>query len=146
MELKFYVCKHCGNIIAFAKNSGVPVVCCGEKMQQLLPNTTDAAQEKHVPVVTIAGDKVVVNVGSVAHPMTEEHHIEWIALQTKSGNQRKTLKPGEAPEACFKITTCCAKAVVLLSVNTNCVFRTNWQCFRDKSWKTSPRFAPTRLH
>lgn len=103
MELKFYVCKHCGNIIAFAKNSGVPVVCCGEKMQQLLPNTTDAAQEKHVPVVTIAGDKVVVNVGSVAHPMTEEHHIEWIALQTKSGNQRKTLKPGEAPEACFKI-------------------------------------------
>ena len=103
MEMKFYVCKHCGNIIAFAKNSGVPVVCCGEKMQQLLPNTTDAAQEKHVPVVTIAGDKVVVNVGSVAHPMTEEHHIEWIALQTKSGNQRKTLKPGEAPEACFKI-------------------------------------------
>ena len=103
MELKFYVCKHCGNIIAFVKSSGVPVVCCGEKMQELVPNTTDAAQEKHVPVVTVEGGKVTVTVGSVKHPMAEEHHIEWIALQTKAGNQRKTLKPGAEPVACFQV-------------------------------------------
>lgn len=101
MELKFYRCAHCGNIIAFVKASGVPVVCCGEKMQQLIPGTTDAAVEKHVPVYTVEGNIVKVKVGSVAHPMLEEHSIEWIALQTNKGNQRKLLKPGEAPEACF---------------------------------------------
>ena len=69
MEMKFYICKHCGNIIAFAKNSGVPVMCCGEKMQEITPNTTDAAQEKHVPVVTVDGNCVTVEVGSVPHPI-----------------------------------------------------------------------------
>ncbi len=103
MEIKFYVCKHCGNIIAFAKNTGVPVMCCGEKMQELVPNTTDAAQEKHVPVAIVSGDKIHVSVGSVEHPMTQEHSIEWIAVQTKQGNQRKHLAPGAKPEACFKI-------------------------------------------
>ena len=101
MELKFYRCAHCGNIIAFVKESGVPVVCCGEKMGQIIPGTTDAAVEKHVPVYTVEGNLVKVKVGSVAHPMLEEHSIEWIALQTNKGNQRKVLKPGEAPEACF---------------------------------------------
>ncbi len=105
MEMKFYICRHCGNIIAYAKNSGVSVVCCGEKMQELVPNTTDASQEKHVPVITREDDKVVVTIGSVEHPMTDEHWIEWIGLQTKQGNQRKFLKPGDAPKACFRI--CC---------------------------------------
>ena len=103
MEVKFYQCLHCGNIIAFAKNTGVPVVCCGEKMQEIVPNTTDAAQEKHVPVVTVDGQKVLVRVGSVDHPMLDEHYIEWICLQTKQGNQRKAIKPGDAPEACFML-------------------------------------------
>lgn len=101
MELKFYRCTHCGNIVAFVKNTGVPVVCCGEKMEQIIPGTTDAAVEKHVPVYTVEGNIVKVQVGAVAHPMLEEHSIEWIALQTNKGNQRKMLKPGEAPEACF---------------------------------------------
>lgn len=101
MELKFYRCEHCGNIIAYVKSSGVPVVCCGEKMKELVPGTTDAAVEKHVPVYTVEGNVVTVKVGSVAHPMLEEHSIEWIALQTNKGNQRKVLKPGEAPEARF---------------------------------------------
>ena len=103
MELKFYVCKHCGNIIAYAKRSGVPVVCCGEPMQELVPNTTDAAAEKHVPVVAIDGNTVTVTVGSIAHPMQDAHFIEWIALQTEAGNQRKALKPGDTPKACFKL-------------------------------------------
>ncbi|MBR5901304.1 desulfoferrodoxin [bacterium] len=102
-ELKFYICKHCGNIIAFAKASGVPVVCCGEKMEELVPNTTDAAVEKHVPVVSVEDGKVVVTVGSVAHPMTEAHYIEWIAVQTKNGNQRKALTPSDEPKAEFPL-------------------------------------------
>lgn len=103
MEMKFYICKHCGNIIAFAKNSGVPVMCCGEKMQEITPNTTDAAQEKHVPVVTVDGNCVTVEVGSVPHPMQEDHYIEWVSLHTAQGNQRKWLKPGNAPKVQFMI-------------------------------------------
>lgn len=101
--MEFYICKHCGNIIAYVKNSGVPVVCCGEKMTRLVPNTTDASQEKHVPVITVKDNIVTVTVGSVEHPMTQEHHIEWIALHTRQGNQRKPLAPGEKPEACFAL-------------------------------------------
>lgn len=103
MEMKFYICKHCGNIIMYATNMGIPVECCGEEMQELVPNTTDASREKHVPVVIVDGDKVMVKIGSAPHPMTEQHYIEWISLQTKEGNQRKALTPGAAPEACFKI-------------------------------------------
>lgn len=102
--MKFYVCKHCGNIIAYAKNSGVPVVCCGEKMSELVPGSIDAATEKHVPVISVEGNKVTVTVGEVAHPMAEEHFIEWIALETAEGNQRKELKPGQKPEAVFMMT------------------------------------------
>jgi superoxide reductase len=72
-------------------------------MQELVPGTTDAAVEKHVPVYEVKDNTVCVTVGSVEHPMLEEHFIEWIALKTKSGNQRKALKPGEAPKACFAI-------------------------------------------
>ena len=102
-ELKFYICKHCGNIIAFAKASGVPVICCGEPMSELIPNTTDASVEKHVPVVTLEEGKVVVKIGEAAHPMTEAHYIEWIAIQTKNGNQRKALSPGDEPKAEFPL-------------------------------------------
>ena len=92
--MKFYICNHCGNIIAYVKSSGVPVVCCGEKMQELVPNTTDAAVEKHVPVIQIDGAKVTVTVGSAEHPMIPEHYIQWIALATRQGNQRKELEAG----------------------------------------------------
>ena len=103
MEVKFYRCPMCGNIIVKVKDSGVPVVCCGAPMQELVPNTGDGAGEKHVPVYKREGNEVVVRVGSVDHPMLEAHYIEWVMLQTKAGNQRKLLKPGEAPEARFLI-------------------------------------------
>ena len=102
-SMKFFICKHCGNIIAMVKDTGVPVVCCGEKMAEIIPGTTDAAVEKHVPVYEIKDNKVYVTVGDVEHPMLPEHYIEWIGLQTSSGNQRKTLKPGEPPKACFAL-------------------------------------------
>ena len=103
MELKFFICEHCGNIIEMVKNAGVPVMCCGQKMKELIPGTTDAAQEKHVPVYEVQGNTVTVKVGSVAHPMLDVHYIEWIVLQTKQGVQRKNLKPGDAPEATFAL-------------------------------------------
>lgn len=101
--MKFYICKHCGNIIAYVASSGVKVVCCGDPMTELVPNSTDAAQEKHVPVVKVEGKKVTVTVGSTLHPMTAEHHIEWIAIHTKQGNQRKPLDVSGKPEAVFML-------------------------------------------
>lgn len=103
MELKFYKCKHCGNIIAVVKASGAPISCCGEKMTEIVPGTADAAVEKHVPVVEIKDGKVIVTVGEVAHPMAPEHYIEWIAISTDQGNQRKILEPGDKPMACFAL-------------------------------------------
>ena len=101
MEQKFLICEHCGNIIAMVKDTGVPVMCCGQKMTEIIPGTTDAAVEKHVPVYTVDGTTVTVSVGSTAHPMLPEHYIEWVSLQTKQGNQRKLLKPGDEPKVCF---------------------------------------------
>lgn len=103
MEQKFYICAHCGNIIAKVKDSGVPVMCCGQKMTEIIPGTTDAAVEKHVPVWSVEGNVVTVNVGSTDHPMIPEHYIEWVSLQTKQGNQRKVLQPNQAPKVCFAI-------------------------------------------
>ena len=102
-DMKFYVCKHCGNIVAYAYNSGVKVVCCGEEMQEMVPGTVDASKEKHVPEVTVEGNLVKVRIGSVEHPMEEKHYITFIALETENGNQRKPLKPGDKPEAVFSI-------------------------------------------
>ena len=103
-QQKFYICKHCGNIIGFVHSSGVPVICCGEKMSELVPNTTDASSEKHVPVIKIEDNKVRIEIGSAPHPMTEEHHISWVYIQTEKGGQRKNLEPTEAPIAEFILT------------------------------------------
>lgn len=99
--MKFYRCEHCGNIVEFVEASGVPVVCCGEPMKELVPGITDAAVEKHVPVVNVEGNVVKVEVGEVEHPMVEEHFIGWVAIETKKGVQRKYLKPGEKPAVEF---------------------------------------------
>ena len=103
MEMKFYRCAHCGQIIAIVKGTGVPVFCCGESMQELIPGTSDGAAEKHVPVWEVSGNNVIVSVGSAAHPMQDAHYIEWVSLQTKFGNQRKALKPGDEPKVCFSL-------------------------------------------
>ncbi|MCG4610726.1 desulfoferrodoxin [Anaeromassilibacillus senegalensis] len=102
-EVKFYICKHCGNIVGLIHDSGVPLVCCGEKMSELVPNTTEGATEKHLPVVEMDGNVVKVSVGSVEHPSTEEHYIAWVYLQTAHGGQRKAIKPGDKPEVSFAL-------------------------------------------
>lgn len=103
MDVKFYHCTHCGNIAIKPFDSGVPLVCCGEKMEELTANTTDAATEKHVPVITVDGNKVHVAVGSVPHPMTPEHWITFICLVTEKGYQIVELTPEDVPAADFAI-------------------------------------------
>lgn len=103
MKVKFYICRTCGNIVGKIVDSGVPLVCCGSKMEVLEPNTVEASGEKHLPVVTVEGNTVKVNVGSVDHPMVEEHLIQWIYLKTEKGGQRKSLAAGEAPAAVFEL-------------------------------------------
>ena len=99
--MKFYYCKHCKNIITFVKEVNPNIVCCNEKMVELVPGSVDAAHEKHIPVVDINENKVTVCIGSVEHPMQVEHYIEWINLETTKGVYRKNLNPGEKPEATF---------------------------------------------
>ena len=101
--MKFYKCEICGKIVAMVKETPVDTMCCGQAMRELVPGTTDGAVEKHVPVYTLEGNTVKVKVGSVEHPMTDAHHIEWIAIETENGNQRKELKPGDKPEATFAL-------------------------------------------
>lgn len=101
---RFFICRRCKNMIGMIYNSGVPLVCCGEKMEQLVANTTDGANEKHLPVIKQSGNNVVVEVSTVAHPMVKEHYIMWIYLETAKGGQRKALLPGDKPVATFAIT------------------------------------------
>ena len=110
MTTKFYKCAHCGNVIVKLVDSKVPVVCCGEKMEELVPNTVDASNEKHVPVVTkLDGNRIKVEVGSVAHPMLPEHHISFIYLETDKGGMYVHLT--DKPEAEFSLGD--AKAIAV---------------------------------
>ena len=103
MKQKFYVCEHCGNIITKVQDSKVPVMCCGQPMKEMIPGTTDAAVEKHVPVYEVEGNVVKVQVGSVEHPMVAEHYIQWIVLQTNQGVQIRYLEPENPPAASFAL-------------------------------------------
>lgn len=111
MNTKFFVCPTCGQVIGVIKDKGVPIHCCGKPMEELTPNTTDASQEKHVPVVNVDGSTLTVTVGSVEHPMEVDHYIEWIYVKTENGGQRRALKPGDAPKAEFCI--CNDKAIAV---------------------------------
>ncbi len=100
---KFLRCDHCGNLVGVINDAGVPMICCGQPLTELVPNTTDAANEKHVPVVTVDGDILRAEVGSVEHPMEEAHYIQWIFVETDKGGHKRTFKPGEKPVAEFNL-------------------------------------------
>jgi len=97
-EVKFYRCNHCGNIVVVVKDAGVTPMCCGEKMELLVAGATDAAVEKHVPVVTVEGEDVTARVGAVDHPMLDVHYIEWIAFA--DGTFTKTAETGTVYAYC----------------------------------------------
>lgn len=104
MELNFLYCEHCKKIAVEISNpKHVPTICCGEPMKPIVANTVDAAKEKHVPAVTVNGDKIDVVIGTVEHPMLPEHWIEFIVLETKKGFQIKYLHAGGAPKAVFTV-------------------------------------------
>lgn len=110
MAVKFFRCNHCGNVIMKVVDSKVPVVCCGEKMAELVANTEEASVEKHLPVVTKVDDcSIKVEVGSVAHPMLPEHHIAFIYVETENGGMRIDLS--DKPEAIF--CTCADKPIAV---------------------------------
>lgn len=112
MAIKFYKCAVCGNVAVKVVDSRVPLVCCGQKMEELVPNTVDASGEKHVPVVTQIDDcKIKVEVGSVPHPMTPEHHIAFIYVETENGGMRIDLPHEGKAEAIF--CTCADKPVAV---------------------------------
>ena len=103
MDMKFYKCSHCGNIIAYVNASGVKASCCGAEMTEIAPKTAASSTEKHDPEGKAAGNLVTGTVGSTLHPMEEKHSIQWISLQTEQGNQRKALAPGQEPTAVFAL-------------------------------------------
>ena len=103
--LKFYKCNHCGNVIVKVVDAGVPVQCCGEAMVELTANTEDAAQEKHVPVVTKKDDRISVVVGEVEHPMSEEHLINCIAVDKGESFEVASLDASKAPAADFTLSS-----------------------------------------
>ena len=121
MNNRFRICRKCGNLVGMIHDSGVPLMCCGQPMDVLKANTSEGAGEKHLPVVSVEGDVLTVSVGSVDHPMTEEHLIQWIFVQTEHGGQRKALAPGDAPHAAF-----CLKGDKAIAVYAYCNLHGLW--------------------
>ncbi len=101
--MKFYKCLHCGNIVEMVLDKGVTPSCCGESMKELIPNSVDASNEKHVPVIIEGDNKVTIKIGEAIHPMSEEHYIEWILIHTDRTIQRKYLRPNAEPVAEFAL-------------------------------------------
>ena len=101
--MRFFICEHCNNIITFVEDSGVPVMCCGQKMTELVAKHDGCGTGKACSGRRRDGDKLIVSVGSVEHPMTEEHHIAWIAVETKNGSQIKYLDHTGAPKVEFAL-------------------------------------------
>ena len=97
MKAKFYICEHCGNLVTTIHNAGVPLVCCGEKMKELLPNPVEASGEKHLPVVQLSGSTLTVTVGAVEHPMVDVHHIQWLFVETETVDSSATSPPVRHP-------------------------------------------------
>lgn len=102
-NLKIYKCEICGNMVELIHEGGGQLVCCNQPMTLLAENTTDAAQEKHVPVIEKVSDGYLVKVGSVPHPMEEKHYITWIELIADGKAYLQFLNPGDKPEAHFKV-------------------------------------------
>ena len=120
---KIYICEHCGNIITKIDDAGVPVMCCGQVMKEVIAGEVEASHEKHIPVVNNNDKLVEVTIGSVEHPMTEEHLIEWVMIETTQGIQIKKLKAGNLPKVEFKLS----KNDELLSVYAYCNLHGLWK-------------------
>lgn len=123
LKVRFFICNHCGNIITMIKDQGVPIKCCGENMQEIIAGASDGAHEKHVPVYNVDGEMVTVCVGEIEHPMTHEHYIDWVCIETEEGFQLKTLNPTMSPKISFSLT----KGDKVKSVYAFCNLHSLWK-------------------
>jgi len=98
---RFFICEICGNLVGLISEEGAALNCCGEDMTELVPNTVEASAEKHLPAVNVAGDCINVQVGSVMHPMEDEHNITFAYVETEHGGQRKRFNVGAEPKTTF---------------------------------------------
>lgn len=103
MKRRFLICKTCGNLIEMINDSGVTPICCNKDMEEIVANTTEAATEKHIPIIEISDNIATITVGEILHPMTEEHYISWIYLETNKGIKKVALKPNDEPKAKFSL-------------------------------------------
>ena len=104
MKIRFFVCNHCGNMFAMIEDKGAPIKCCGESIKEITAGTSDGAKEKHVPVYRVDGETVTVSVGETEHPMTPDHYIDWVCVETEDGFQFKKLKPNTSPKISFSLS------------------------------------------
>ena len=139
--MELYVCKKCGTAVALVKKGHCLPTCCGTPMEEVLPGTSDGAVEKHVPVVAIDGNLVTVAVGSAEHPMADAHYIEWIAIETSEGRQRKTLNPGDAPKAVFALAPGETFVSAWAYCNLHGLWKLSWPRLADGQAKTVIRSA-----
>ena len=102
MKRKFLICKHCGNLVEMIEDSSANITCCGEVMEEIVANTTEAATEKHIPVYTENENEVTITVGETIHPMEDNHYIKWINVETNKGHYHFNLKPGMDPIVKFR--------------------------------------------
>ena len=126
-ENRFYICEKCGNLVGAIHESGVPMMCCGEKMQPVIAGTVDADKEKHLPVITRNDNSIHVKVGSIEHPMLNAHHIMWIELIAGDKVMRKYLNPGDKPEAEFQLCSCTMDCGDKIIVREYCNLHGLWQ-------------------
>lgn len=103
MQLRLFMCENCGNVVAMIEESGVAMVCCGQEMAEVTPREEEEIGEKHVPVYRVEGSKVMVEVGSIRHPMEALHYIQWVCIETSRGMQIRQLLPGDEPKVCFTL-------------------------------------------
>ena len=123
MNVRFFICNHCGNIIAMIKDRGVPIKCCGEIMKEIIAGTGEGAKEKHIPVYHVSGETVTVSVGEAEHPMTAEHYIDWVCMETAEGFQLKKLTPDMSPKVSFPLS----KSDKVKSVYAFCNLHSLWK-------------------
>ncbi|MCL2070554.1 MAG: desulfoferrodoxin [Treponema sp.] len=122
--MRFFICKHCGNFVGFIHNSGVAMVCCGEELTELVPNTVEASAEKHLPVAAVSGSSLSVQIGSAPHPMENEHHISFVYVETKNGGMRKNLAAGKEPKVSFALSEDDKPAAVYAYCNLHGLWKT----------------------
>lgn len=123
MDLRFFICCRCGSIVTFLREPLRACPCCCQQLRELIPNSSGANPEVHIPVFQQEGNQIAVQVGRKPHPMIPEHYIQWVALLTRNGSQIRHLRPGDPPRACFPICPGDEVEAVYAYCNLHCLWK-----------------------